>query len=93
MAIGHQDAYVARTEHAAEAGFVRRFVRELAVHDWLVFVFLVILTGSALRCLPSPEQVKAVERMSSLLVFLVATLILVRGGSEQPLPILGFQHF
>ena len=80
MAIGHQGLYIARADEAADVGFVRRLLRELAVHDWLVFAFLVILTVVALRCAPSPEQTKSVERMGSLLVFLVGTLILVRGG-------------
>lgn len=80
MAIGHQGLYVARAERGDELGFARRLLRELAVHDWLVFIYLLILTVVALRCAPSLAQTKSVERMISLLVFLVATLVLVRGG-------------
>jgi hypothetical protein len=80
MAIDHQSLYVADTRSAETSGVVRRFLRELSPNDWLVFAYLVTLTVIALRCPPSPHQVLSVQRMASLLVFLVATLIVVRGG-------------
>ena len=78
MAIDHQSMYLSRDD-AEPDGFVRRLVRELGVHDWLVLVFLVILTVIALRCEPSHDQRVSAIRMGSLLAFQVATLILVRG--------------
>lgn len=79
MAIDHQSLYLSRAEAAEPTGFVRRLLRELTAHDWLVFVFLVILTVTALRCEPSHDQRVSAIRMGSLLGFMVLTLILVRG--------------
>lgn len=80
MAIDHQSLYLTRADATEPAGFVRRLLRELTGHDWLVFVFLVILTAVALRCEPSHDQRVSALRMGSLLAFMVATLVLVRGG-------------
>lgn len=78
MAIDHQSLYLTRSDEA-EAGFVRRLLREMAAHDWLVLLFLTILTTVALRCEPSVDQRVSAIRMGSLLAFQVVTLILVRG--------------
>jgi len=80
MAIDHQSLYLTRADASEPAGVFRRMLRELTVHDWLVFVFLVILTAVALRCEPSPDQRVSAVRMGSLLAFMVVTLVLVRGG-------------
>ncbi|MBK7581000.1 MAG: phosphatase PAP2 family protein [Myxococcales bacterium] len=80
MAIDHESFHLARPQSTESVGFVRRMLRELTVQDLLVFVFLVTLTVVALRCPPSQDQRISVTRMGSLLTFLVATLILVRGG-------------
>jgi len=80
MALDHHSMYVTQARPAESAGTVRRFLRELAVQDWLVFVFLTILVGAALRSPASAQQVQATQRMASLLVFLTATLLVVRGG-------------
>jgi len=80
MAIDHQSLYVADARSAETSSVARRFFKELSPNDWLVFAYLTILTVVALRCPPSPHQVLSVQRMATLLLFLVGTLVLVRGG-------------
>jgi hypothetical protein len=79
MAIDHRELYVDASAPEGE-GLVRRLVRELAVQDWLVFGYLVTLNVVALNAAPHPAKFVSVERMSALLMFLVVTLIVVRGG-------------
>jgi hypothetical protein len=79
MAIDHRELYVAHTRQETE-GLLRRIARELAVQDWLVLGYLLALNIVALGAASHPAKLVAVERMSALLVFLVVTLIVVRGG-------------
>ncbi len=79
MAIDHRELYVAHTQQETE-GLLRRIARELAVQDWLVLGYLLALNIVALGAASHPAKLVAVERMSALLVFLVVTLIVVRGG-------------
>jgi hypothetical protein len=79
MAIDHRELYVARTNPEAE-GLWRRILRELAVQDWLVLGYLLVLNAVAIGAERDAPKMVAVERMSALLVFLVFTLIVVRGG-------------
>lgn len=80
MTIDHQQLYSARAPATTDVGVVRRFFRELGAQDWLVFAFLVTLNAFALSVEPSPARSQSIERMAGLLTFLVATLIVVRGG-------------
>lgn len=80
MAIDHQSIYVAEARAAETTSWGRRLLRELAFHDWLVFAYLTTITVVALRVPPSAEQALSAQRMASLLVFFVASLIVVRGG-------------
>jgi hypothetical protein len=79
MAIDHRELYVTRT-HPETDGFMRRIVRELAVQDWLVLGYLLVLNAVAIGAERHADQMVSLERMSALLVFLVVTLVLVRGG-------------
>lgn len=79
MAIDHQELYVAQSR-AATDGLLRRIVRELAVQDWLVFGYLLVLNIVALGTPAHPNKLVGLERMSALLAFLVVTLVVVRGG-------------
>lgn len=79
MAIDHRELYVDTRAPEAE-GLLRRLLRELAVQDWLVFGYLLTLNAVALGAAPHPAKLVSVERMSALLMFLVVTLVVVRGG-------------
>jgi hypothetical protein len=79
MSMDHRELYAPRQPNVEALGFARRLVREFAVQDWLVLVYLSMLTLIALHCPPSTDQHISVERFAGLLVFLVATLLLVRG--------------
>jgi PAP2 superfamily len=78
--MNHRELYAPREPNVEALGFLRRLVRELAVQDWLVLAYLIALTVIALHCPPSANQQLSAERMASLLVFMVATVIVVRGG-------------
>jgi hypothetical protein len=79
MAIDHRELYVTRPRPDTD-GLLRRLARELAVQDWLVLGYLVVLNLVALGAAPHPNKVVSMERMSILLAFLVGTLFVVRGG-------------
>ncbi len=80
MAIDHRHLYMERdAPRDAAVGFVRRLVRDLAVHDWLVLVYLVVLNVAVLESPASALQAQSLHRVLGLLLFLVITLVLVRG--------------
>lgn len=80
MAIDHRELYSSRSTELESVGPIRGFFRELAFQDWLVFGFLVILNLAAYSTPESPERTQSLHRVFSLLVFLTATLVVVRGG-------------
>jgi hypothetical protein len=80
MAIDHQELYAPRDAIVVEPSFARRLVRDLAPQDWLVVSYQTILVLIAMRVPPSHAQQISVERMGALWLFLVATLLVVRGG-------------
>ena len=79
MAIDHQELYVTSARPETE-GVLRRLSRELAVQDWLVLGYMLVLNAVAIGAADHPNKVVSVERMSALLLFLVVTLVVVRGG-------------
>jgi hypothetical protein len=80
MAMDQRELYLPQPSEAAPVSALRRYLRELAVHDWLVLVFLCVLLGAALSAPPGEMRDVSVRRMGSLLTVLVATLLVVRGG-------------
>ncbi len=79
MSIDHR-VYLPQPSEAGRLGGIRRHLRELAVHDWMVFIFLCLLLGAAVSAVPGEMRDKAIRQMGALLTFLVATLVVVRGG-------------
>lgn len=68
---------------AAEPSFrawARRTVRELAIQDWLVLGYLLVLTLAVVVAEPAPDRTYCLERSSALLGLAATCLVLVRGG-------------
>ena len=57
-----------------------RCVRELAFHDWVVVVYLSILSVTVAMVDASPVRSRCLEHVALMLAFCVAVLALVRGG-------------
>jgi hypothetical protein len=57
-----------------------RLLRELAIHDWMVIVYLGILTATVGLSPQSPAQDTCLGHVTSMLAFCLAVLALVRGG-------------
>ena len=57
-----------------------RLLRELAIHDWVVVGYLVILTAAVGFSPTSPAQDRCLGHVTSMLAFCLAVLALVRGG-------------
>src|SRR5689334_2150533 len=70
---------VSSPPEGAGAWYVR-LLRELAIHDWLVIVYLVILTAAVGLSPTSPAQDRCLGHVTSMLAFCAAVLALVRGG-------------
>jgi hypothetical protein len=79
MTIDQRHLY-APTAARDELGFIRRMLRETAVQDWFVFVYLVALNVAVLQAEPSAARTRSLEQVFGLLVFMVTTLMLVRGS-------------
>ncbi len=80
MAIDHRELYSSHSLDTDSVGPVRRFFRELAFQDWLVFGFMVVLNFAAYNTPESAARTQSLHRMFAMLVFLSATLVVVRGG-------------
>ncbi|MEZ4227472.1 MAG: phosphatase PAP2 family protein [Polyangiaceae bacterium] len=80
MAMNQRELFLPEQAASGPVAAARRHLRELAAHDWLVFVFLVILLGAAFSAQPGEMRETAIRQMGALLTFLVATLVVVRGG-------------
>ena len=70
---------VSSPPEGARAWYVR-LLRELAIHDWLVIGYLVILTAAVGFSPTSPAQDRCLGHVTSMLAFCLAVLALVRGG-------------
>jgi hypothetical protein len=57
-----------------------RFLREVALHDWIVAVYLAILTAAVALSTPSIAQSVCLGHVAPMLGFCLAALVLVRGG-------------
>ena len=77
-----ESTVLARSSSSDEStvrAWVARTVRELAVHDWLVFTYLSILVLATLQG-AGPHRDKCLEQTTGLLMLMVASMALVRGG-------------
>ncbi len=57
-----------------------RFFRELAIHDWIVVIYLIILTTAVALSPPSVTHTNCLSHVVAMLAFCLAVLVLVRGG-------------
>jgi membrane-associated phospholipid phosphatase len=80
MAIDHRQLYPSTSVAQQDVGQIRRIVRELAPQDWLVLAYLIALNLACLHAPASSIRTHCLEQVFGLLVFLVTTLIVVRGG-------------
>jgi membrane-associated phospholipid phosphatase len=79
MTVDHHDLYVSRAESETAAGNrVRRFVRELAPQDYLVFVYLLGLNMAVLNAAPGAARAAKLVDVFGLLVLHVTTVVLIR---------------
>jgi membrane-associated phospholipid phosphatase len=77
----HQQLYAAGSRPAVAApGILRRALRELAVHDWLVLGYLAFLNVVTLRATPGADRTASLDWVVSLLALLIGSLLLIRGG-------------
>jgi hypothetical protein len=70
---------VSSPPEGAGAWYVR-LLRELAIHDWLVIGYLIVLTAAVGLSPDSPQQDRCLGHVTSMLAFCLAVLALVRGG-------------
>jgi hypothetical protein len=63
----------------SQEGWLLRTAREMAVHDLVVLVFLLILNGAVLATPSSPERSACIVRTGGLLATFLTTIVLVRG--------------
>ena len=57
-----------------------RVLRELAIHDWIVLIYLTILTLAVSMSEDSPVRTRCLGHVALMLAFAVAVLTFVRGG-------------
>lgn len=77
---------------AARAGLVSRLLCDLALHDWLVGGFVLMLAVAALTAAPHPLQARAAAQMGGLAFAVVGTIIAVRGGLVTARPFAPFLY-
>src|SRR4051812_16421337 len=61
-------------------GWAGRLLRELALHDWIVLVYLTILVLAVWGSADSEIRTRCLGHVGSMLGFCVSVLLLVRGG-------------
>jgi len=77
------DAPPPRTDSSPPEGagaWYVRLLRELAIHDWMVLGYLIVLTAAVGLSSASPEQDRCLGHVTSMLAFCLAVLALTRGG-------------
>ena len=57
-----------------------RVLHELAIHDWIVLIYLTILTLAVSMSEDSPVRTRCLGHVALMLAFAVAVLTFVRGG-------------
>lgn len=67
-------------DEAARSGAGFRLLRELALHDWLVGGFLVMLSLAALTAAPHPAKARAAAAMIGLTLAATGAIAAVRSG-------------
>jgi hypothetical protein len=65
---------------SAPEPWVIRLVRELAIHDWIVLIYLTILTLAVSMANDPYARTRCLGHVAPMLAFCVAVLALVRGG-------------
>jgi membrane-associated phospholipid phosphatase len=80
MTTDEQRLFTTTAAVAAQPSLLRRVARELAAQDVIVVLYLVGLNIAALQAVPGLARTQSIERVFALLVFCVATLVIVRGG-------------
>src|SRR4051812_29812550 len=79
MTVDQHELYVASTRgDASVVGGMRRFIRELAPQDFIVFVYLVFLNAAVLNARPSAARTGSLVNVSLLLVLHAATIVAIR---------------
>src|SRR6476660_9941197 len=79
MTVDQHELYVrSRQADAPLGGALRRFVRELAPQDVVVFVYLIGLNLAVLTAAASPLRTAASMNVGGLLILQVATVVAVR---------------
>ena len=80
MTIDQRQLYAPADATRDDASVFRRAIREMAIQDWLVSGYLVALNIAVLVAMRGAPLTNALAQLIGLLVFQVASLILVRGG-------------
>src|SRR6185436_17176502 len=75
-----------RSPSRQERAWYLRAVSELAVHEWMILAFLLILNTAVLLSDPDPNWLAGVTRVGGLLALFLTTLLLVRGGALDKVP-------
>jgi membrane-associated phospholipid phosphatase len=80
MALQQPHTNVSTVAPRATTGGLSALRRELSFHDWLVLSFVVALNGAALLAPSGPTSTNCLLQVFGMLLFLLATLLLVRSG-------------
>jgi PAP2 superfamily len=75
----HSNLEAAKVRSRSKEGWARRTLREAAVHDFVVFAFLLILSGAVLATRSSAERSACIVRTASLMLAFLTAIVLVRG--------------
>jgi len=80
MTIDQRQLYATAAAPREDTSFLRRILRETAPQDWLVFAYLAALNVAVLQADPSASRGRSLELVFGMLLFMVTTLLCVRGG-------------
>jgi hypothetical protein len=78
MTVDQHELYVSQAERLPIRNALRRFARELAPQDFVVFAYMCGLNYAVLRTPPSVERTASFVNVFSLLLLLIATVVAVR---------------
>ena len=80
MALQQPHPNVSPVAPSAASGGLSTLRRELSFHDWLVLSFVLALNAAALMTPSGPTRTNCLLQVFAMLLFLIATLLLVRSG-------------
>ncbi len=80
MAVQQPHSNVSPVAPPAATGGLSTLRRELSFHDWLVLSFVLALNAAALMAPPSSRRTACLLQVLAMLLFLIATLLLIRSG-------------